>query len=110
MKSKLLLIVLLVLTIAVNAQDKGKDGKDKNVKVETTPAVKPSNDLELKIYNTALKYGDIEVARTAMYSLLAKHPDSICYLDTIARLYFSAGNYVQCALSSRDYLTKDTNN
>jgi tetratricopeptide (TPR) repeat protein len=110
MKSKLLLIVLLVLTIAVNAQDKGKDGKDKNVKVETTPAVKPSSDLEIKIYNTALKYGDIEVARTAMYSLLAKHPDSISYLDTIARLYFSAGNYVQCALSSKDYLTKDTTN
>jgi tetratricopeptide (TPR) repeat protein len=110
MKSKLLLIVMFVLSIGVNAQDKGKDSKDKNPKKDATMEVKPSNELELKIYTTALKYGDVEVARTAMYSLLAKHPDSICYLDTIARLYFSAGNYVQCALSSKDYLAKDSSN
>lgn len=101
---------MLVLSIAVNAQDKGKDNKDKKEKTEVAPAVKGPAELEIKIYNTALKYGDVEVARTAMYALLAKHPDSISYLDTIARLYFSAGNYVQCALSSKDYLTKDTTN
>ena len=107
MKSKLILIALLSLTLAANAQDKTKD---KTVKKETTPEVKSTNDLEVKIYNTALKYGDAEVARMAMYSLFAAHPDSICYLDTIARLYFSSGNYVQCALSSKDYLTKDSAN
>ncbi len=110
MKRILIVTAMIVCAIAANAQKKGKEADAPATKPAATVAPRTSNEAEVKIYETALKYGDIEVARTAIYALLIKHPDSISYLDTLARLYFSGGNYVQCALTSKDYLTKDSSN
>ncbi len=101
---------IILFAFNANAQKKGKEMDPAAVKPTSVAAPKPSNELEVKIYETALKYGDIEVARNAIYALLVKHPDSLSYLDTLARLYFSNGNYVQCALTSKDYLTRDSAN
>jgi tetratricopeptide (TPR) repeat protein len=100
----------ILISLAANAQKKGREADTQVTKPSTVAAPKPSNELEVKIYETALKYGDIEVARNAIYALLVKHPDSLNYVDTLARLYFSNGNYVQCALTSKDYLARDSAN
>ena len=110
MKRNLIFVTIILIAFAANAQKKGKENDDKSAKPAAAIAPKPSNELEIKIYETALKYGDIEVAKNAIYSLLAKHPDSLSYVDTLARLYFSNANYVQCALTSKDYLTRDSAN
>ena len=106
MKRNLIIVIMVLTTMLANAQQKGNSVTPPSAK----SASKGSSEAEVKIYELALRYGDSEVARNAMYSLMVKHPDSLNYLDTLARLYFSGGNYVQCALTSKDYLSKDSSN
>ena len=69
-----------------------------------------SSEPEVKIYNTALQYGDYEVAKNAIYALMAKYPENRSYLDTLSRLYFSLGNYAQCVNVGNEYLKNDKEN
>ena len=87
--------------------------------VKKTEPVKPSNEGiagqvqpvkdsipdELKIYHLAISFADYEVAKNAMFSLLAKNPTRIDYLDSIARIYFAMGAYPQ-ALAASGFVLK----
>ncbi len=63
--------------------------------------------LDIKIYKTAILFGDYEVARNAVFALITKYPARIDYLDTLARIYFSTGAYSQALLSANIYLERD---
>lgn len=76
----------------------------------TGPAAKDTTPDEIKVYRSAILFGDYEVARTAMFSLLAKYPSRIDFLDTLARIYFSTGAYSQALLAANIYLDKDPSN
>ncbi len=101
MKTKITVLLLIMWSVSMHSQTKP---------AETKTTATGQVETDVKIYNAALKYGDIDVAKNAVYALIIKHPESFNYLDTLARLYFSNNNYVQCALTSKDYLTHDSAN
>src|SRR5437762_4801540 len=39
---------------------------------------------EAEIYNRALKYGDYDAAKNAIYALMIKHPGNKSYLDALS--------------------------
>lgn len=67
-------------------------------------------DADLEIYNLAIQYGDYDVAKHALYSLLVKHPESIGYLDSLVMIYYQLNAYPQCILTGNAYLEKDSEN
>ncbi len=82
-------------------------------KTTVAPVEKPKTtaaDFDLELYHKAILFGDYEVAKEALYSMLIKHPDSLSYLDSLVTLYFSLGAMQQCVLAGNQYLLRDTNN
>ncbi len=53
-------------------------------------------ELEQVIYDQAIKYGDVGVVINNLYILIAKHPETNSYKDSLARIYFQVGSYNQC--------------
>lgn len=103
---KIFAISLLVFSIsAMNV-----NGQAKSKKAEPDKPQSPAADIEVSIYHSAMKYGDYDAARFALYALLAKHPENISYLDSLTRIYFMTGNWAQCILTGNEYMTKDTGN
>jgi len=99
---KIIIILTLVLQLPfvyVQAQNKNKE-----------EPIKQPVETEISIYITAMRYGDYDAARYTLYTLLAKHPENISFLDSLIRIYFITGNWAQCILSGNDYMNKDTTN
>lgn len=63
--------------------------------------------LEKDIYKTALKYGDLAVAKGAVYKMLALNPGDKSLRDSLLFLYFNAGSFGQSVLLSRELLAED---
>ena len=98
------LYLLLSLPALVFGQSVSKNSQIQKKEIDQ------STDLDEKIYSKAVMYGDIMVAKNALYSLMAKYPDRYNYLDSLVRLYFTTGNYAQVVLSGRDFLLKSPEN
>lgn len=104
MKKHSLILFLAIIPFLSIAQS-----KDKKEEPKSQPAAQ-TVETEITIYNTAMRYGDYDAARYTLYSLLAKHPENISYLDSLIRIYFMTQNWAQCILAGQDYMTKDTTN
>lgn len=61
-------------------------------------------------YQLGLKYGDVNVARSALYSMLVMDPQNITLLDSLAYLYFDYQRYTSCLLVCLDLLKINPNN
>jgi tetratricopeptide (TPR) repeat protein len=61
-------------------------------------------------YNRSIKYNDFQVAKNAIYDLMALEPNNISYLDSLAYMYFEFNQYASAALVSRDALKGNPNN
>ncbi|MEO8085958.1 MAG: hypothetical protein ABI763_04010 [Bacteroidota bacterium] len=84
-------------------------------KVKGTPVAgeKPkvvSPDFDLQLYQKAVSFGDYEVAKTALFNMLIRHPDSLNYLDSLVTLYFSLGQMPQCIFAGLQYMQRDSTN
>ncbi len=100
----LIFSVLLIFTFA-SAQTKTKG--------TTTVAENKSSgepDFDLQLYRKAITFGDYEVAKSALFNMIIRHPDSLNYLDSLVTLYFSLGQLPQCVFAGNQYLQKDTSN
>ncbi len=97
MKIKLLIITLLLFsaTGSLTAQD-----------VKESPEYKR----EKQVYNQGLKYGDVNVARNALYNLMALDPQDISLLDSLAFLYFDYQRHTSCILVCLDLLSINPDN
>ncbi len=62
------------------------------------------------IYGMSTKYGDKEVAKNALYNILAINPANTNILDSLALMYFQNGEYASSALISQDLLYYEPNN
>jgi predicted Zn-dependent protease len=98
-KSIVLLAIASLCFLTVHAQKKDKNAAPADAK-DTMRTMEP----EEIIYSRAVKYGDYDAAKNAMFSLMQKHPDNKAYLDSLVRLYFSLGAYPQCVLAGTDFL------
>ncbi|MEP7168191.1 MAG: hypothetical protein ABI855_02360 [Bacteroidota bacterium] len=108
MKKTSVLIIMIVLSktfgFAQNKKSEPVKPKTEAVPMQAQP-VKDSIPDEIKIYHLALSFADYEVAKNAIFSLIAKNPNRIDYLDSLARLYFSMNAYPQ-ALAASDFVLK----
>lgn len=89
-----------------------QDKKAEPVKQKTTETagqVQPAKDTipdEMKTYHLAISFADYEVAKNCIFSLIAKNPTRIDYLDSLARIYFAMNAYPQ-ALAASDFVLKN---
>ncbi|MGM0581328.1 MAG: tetratricopeptide repeat protein [Bacteroidota bacterium] len=61
-------------------------------------------------YNKSIRYNDYQVAKSAIYDLMALEPNNNSYLDSLAYMYFEFNQYASAALVGRDALKKNPNN
>ncbi|SMG27080.1 Tetratricopeptide repeat-containing protein [Marivirga sericea] len=61
-------------------------------------------------YNRSVRYNDFQVAKTAIYDLMALEPQNSSYLDSLAYIYFEFNQYASAALVTRDALKQNPNN
>ena len=104
MKKLHLLFLSALISFSAFAQNKNKRPEQ-----AVAPPVQ-TVEMEISIYNTAMRYGDFDAARYTLYTLIAKHPENIAYLDSLIRIYFMTQNWAQCILAGQDYMSKDTAN
>lgn len=108
MKKCLLLLVVIASGQAVCFSQAKKAEPVKAKTEEVAVQVQPVKDTlpdELKVYHLAISFSDYEVAKNSMFSLIAKYPSRIDYLDSLARIYFAMGAYPQ-ALGAADIVLK----
>jgi predicted Zn-dependent protease len=56
------------------------------------------------IYRNALKYQDFSSATYALQTLVALYPNDVSYKDTLAQVYFTAGQPLQSVLCAKEVL------
>jgi tetratricopeptide (TPR) repeat protein len=61
-------------------------------------------------YNRSIRYNDFQVAKTAIYDLMALEPTNSSYLDSLAFIYYEFNQYASAALVTRDALKQNPNN
>lgn len=86
--------LMVAMVISVFAQDKP-------VESETN---QKRNEIDRKIYQLALRYNDLAVARMKLFELIERNPTNITYPETLTSLYFEAGQYTSAAVSALDVL------
>jgi len=103
MKTNIVILSFLLFIVSASAQTKTKtaspDTESKNIS---------TGDFDLQLYRKAITFGDYEVAKSALFNMIVKHPDSLNYLDSLVTLYFSLGQLPQCVFSGNEFLKKDT--
>ncbi|MCH6202084.1 tetratricopeptide repeat protein [Aquiflexum sp. LQ15W] len=75
--------------------------QDKPVETETN---QKRNEIDKKVYQMALRYNDLAVARMKLFELIERNPTNITYPETLTSLYFEAGQYTSAAVSALDIL------
>ena len=101
MKKVLFTILSFVLFSGVIAQETEKTATDSL----------PPLDLQRQIfvYSMAKKYGDEDMAKVALYNILAQAPSNVAILDSLALMYFEKQNFSSAALVTQDILAINPN-
>lgn len=63
-----------------------------------------------KVYETAVKYNDMVVAKDAIYQLIALDPTDVSLLDSLAYMYYENSNFVSSILVCKDIIARSPNN
>jgi len=84
-------------------------------KSKKEPGKTGSKNIELyaiqeQIFKTGLKYGDLDVARQALYEMIVLDPENTYLTDTLAFLYFNSNLFPQSILVCNDILKKAPGN
>lgn len=64
---------------------------------------------QLNVYQNALKFNDVSVAKNALYNMIAINPSNRSLLDSLAYLYFEYQQYASSLLVAREILSKNAN-
>ncbi|MCR9014807.1 tetratricopeptide repeat protein [Aquiflexum gelatinilyticum] len=94
--NKIMMTVTLMLAMVISVF-----AQDKPVESETN---QKRNEIDRKIYQLALRYNDLAVARMKLFELIERNPTNITYPETLISLYFEAGQYTSAAVSALDVL------
>lgn len=100
MKKLLTAALLLLMTVTSYAQEateenKAQEGQNAFVGHHT------------RTYAIATKYGDSDMAKTALYNMLAAYPGNDSLLYSLSYLYFQSQQYASAVLSSQDILARN---
>lgn len=100
----LLIFSLPVLSFGQNAKMK------KSQKVAVSQNYKPPTSIAESMYRNATKIGDFEVARTALYYMMAEQPENYHLKDSLARIYLAQGYYYMADQMATEVLVKEPGN
>lgn len=64
---------------------------------------------QVNVYQNALKFNDVSVAKNALYNMIAINPSDRSLLDSLAYLYFEYQQYASSLLVAREILSKNSN-
>lgn len=108
---RIYIVLIVAFTLFSFQAEAQKKKKSEPTPVNTTANTTKKSDIELHkmIYSQAMQYGDLGVAINTVYTILALGGEA-SYKDTLAYLYFNAGNNVQAILVADDILTAQPNN
>jgi tetratricopeptide (TPR) repeat protein len=96
LKKNLVLFLFSLMSLAAFAQQ--------NVKESETYKT------NMQVYQTAVKYNDLAVAKDALYRLISLEPSNVSLLDSLAYMYYDNSNFVSTILVSKDIIAKDPKN
>lgn len=84
----------------------------KNQPTQTAPAQAGDNGygIKEKIFREALKFGDLVVAKTALYEMIALKPTEKTLKDSLALVYINLGQPQQAILLTRSILEENPSN
>lgn len=60
-----------------------------------------------KVYDAAVKYNDLSVAKDAIYRLITMDPTDVSLLDSLAYMYFDNSNFISSILVCKDIIAKN---
>lgn len=105
-KIKVFALVLAMISTNLMAQQAAKPTADPAVK----DANKTKNDSDQLIYQMALRYNDVSVAKVKLYELIERNPTNPRYSELLATLYFEMEQYASAALVAMDIVEGNKNN
>ncbi|MFK7900623.1 MAG: tetratricopeptide repeat protein [Cyclobacteriaceae bacterium] len=85
---------LIKITVAISA-----------LFLNTISVAQSGYSLQEKIYKKAVTYGDLMVAKQALYTMMELKPSNTSLKDSLAILYFQSQAYVQSVLLTNEILT-----
>ncbi|EOZ93733.1 hypothetical protein A33Q_3679 [Indibacter alkaliphilus LW1] len=101
MKSKLTLLLCLMIGMANMSFAQEANAPAPQLDTET---IRKRNEVDQRIYQAAMRYNDLTVARVKLYELMERNPSNTRYPELLASLYFDAGQYTSAAVSAMDLL------
>ena len=101
MQKILILFSALLLTGSAYGQKNKNKPNDDNAPVMQKPQGVSQDSLYMRMYRSSLKFGDARTAIEAIYGLMAIHPDSTKYVDSLATLYYISGSYGQALTAAK---------
>ncbi len=102
MKNTLTMILALVFVTHLSAQETSE------AQADTLPPVELQR--QIFVYSMAKKYGDEDMAKTALYNILSITPGNVGILDSLALMYFQKQSYASAALVSQDIVSISPDN
>jgi len=67
-------------------------------------------NVQKSVYQNSLKYSDLAIAKSALYTMIAINPGDKTLRDTLLFLYLNAGSFGQSVLLSREILAENPTN
>lgn len=105
MKRTFLLLLLAICAGNLAAQT----ANDSIPKVD--PKTKSAlNAADQMVYQAAMRYNDLDIAKTKLYELMIRNPEDARYMEALASLYFDASQFTSAALISLDLLELNDKN
>ena len=100
MKNLLIIPIILVCSLPLAAQEQTPAEQPVQRSVRSTYDYQKN----MAIYQRALKYNDVNAARSALYNLMALEPQNDSLLFRLSYSYFEEQDYISAILTSKDLL------
>lgn len=107
MKNILLLVFLLSSVTTVLAQTPDSTSAAPKLDPKILGALNASDQ---NAYQLALRYNDLDVAKSKLYELILRNPNNLRYAEALASMYFELGQSSSAALVSLDILEGNDKN
>lgn len=75
-----------------------------------TESNRKRNEADQRVYQMALRYNDLPVARMKLYELIERNPTNLRFQELLATLYFDANQFTSAAVAAMDLLEKNDKN
>jgi tetratricopeptide (TPR) repeat protein len=103
-KSILILVVNLMWMGVVVAQETTAP------KSELPENLRQRNESDQRIYEMAMRYNDVSVAKMKLYDLMERNPRNPKFAELLSSIYFEMEQYSSSALLAMDMLERDSKN